>query len=257
MKIVKPTPAERILLELGINSPEDIDLEAIAWSLGAAVDYEPLDGCEALIVGSNNNAVIVVNSESSDERKRFSISHEIGHWHHHRGKTLFCANGDVGNPGNSSLNPERQADDFASDLILPNYMIVPVLNRIRRITLSSVREVANQFKASVTATFIKIVKSGDFPIVLVCHNTAGRRWSWPSKVVPGWWRLRPDLDPESFAYDLMFKGSSEERWPRKIGADAWFDFKGCGRYEVEEQSFWVARDESLTVLTIPDNGLGG
>lgn len=75
-------------------------------------------------------------------------------------------------------------------------------------------------------------------------------------MVPGWWRLQSDLDSESFAHGVLFSGASEEKWPRKIGADAWFDFKGCSRYEVEEQSFWVARDEILTVLTILDNGLG-
>ncbi len=47
------TPAEKILLSLGIKSPKDIDLETIAWTLGAAVQYEPLDGCEALIIGSD------------------------------------------------------------------------------------------------------------------------------------------------------------------------------------------------------------
>ena len=55
-------------------------------------------------------------------------------------------------------------------------------------------EIADQFKASVTATLIKIVKSGDHPIVLVCHDCSGRRWSWPSSMVPGWWRLQSDLD---------------------------------------------------------------
>jgi hypothetical protein len=36
-------PAERILLELGIERPPDIDLEAIAWTLGAMVKYRTLD----------------------------------------------------------------------------------------------------------------------------------------------------------------------------------------------------------------------
>src|SRR3954449_6498714 len=100
------TPAERILIGLAIQSPSDIDLEAIAWSLGAAVDYRPLQGCEALIVGSEKRAVIVVNSGSRPERQRFSVGHEIGHWHHHRGRQLFCGPKDIGNPRNSPLNPE-------------------------------------------------------------------------------------------------------------------------------------------------------
>jgi hypothetical protein len=30
--------------------------------------------------------------------------------------------------------------------------------------------------------------------------------------------------------------------PRKIGADAWFDFRNCDRFEVEEQSFMLRGD---------------
>jgi hypothetical protein len=79
-------PAERLLLDLGIGKPQDIDLEAIAWALGAAVNYRPLDKCEAMIVGGDRRAIITVNSKSIPVRRRFSIAHELGHWHHHRGR---------------------------------------------------------------------------------------------------------------------------------------------------------------------------
>src|ERR1700688_1115425 len=237
------TPAERILLGLGIRAPKDIDLESIAWSCGALIEYEPLDGCEALIIGSSKKAVILVNNTSREERQRFSAAHEIGHWHHHRGKVLFCSGKDIGNLVQGPLNPERQADEFASDLILPNYMLMPLFTRMPRVVLSAVRGIAGEFRASVTATLIRMVRSNCFPIVVVSHGKTGKRWGWAATMVPGWWCLRTDLDRESFAYGLLFAGAAEEKWPRKIGAEAWFDFKGCDRYEVEEQSFWAAREE--------------
>ena len=64
------TPAERILKSLGIEAPGEIDLEAIAWTRGAVVDYRPLDRCEATIVGSKRKVVIAVNSRSPPERRR-------------------------------------------------------------------------------------------------------------------------------------------------------------------------------------------
>ncbi len=78
------THAERILKSLGIEAPGEIDLEAIAWTRSAVVDYRPLDRCEATIVGSKKKAVIAVNSRSPLERRRFSLAHELGHWHHHK-----------------------------------------------------------------------------------------------------------------------------------------------------------------------------
>src|SRR6516164_11685753 len=153
------TPAERILLSLGITSPREIDLEAIAWSRGAVVNFRPLEKCEATIVGSQTRAVITVNNRSISERQRFSIAHELGHWHHHRGRVLFCGQKDVGNPANDANNPEQQADRFASDLILPNYLLGPRISKARRLTLALVRELREEFQASLTATLLKLVKS--------------------------------------------------------------------------------------------------
>ena len=72
-------PAEALLKSLGVNAPDDIDLEAIAWHVGAIVRYQRLDNCEAQIVGLGNRSVITVNSDSSSTRRRFSIGHELGH----------------------------------------------------------------------------------------------------------------------------------------------------------------------------------
>ncbi len=43
--------AERVLASLGITEPREIDVEAIAWHLGAKVKYRELDTCEARIWG--------------------------------------------------------------------------------------------------------------------------------------------------------------------------------------------------------------
>jgi Zn-dependent peptidase ImmA (M78 family) len=250
------TPAERILLSLGITSPREIDLEAIAWSRGAVVNFRPLEKCEATIVGSQTRAVITVNNRSISERQRFSIAHELGHWHHHRGRVLFCGQKDVGNPANDANNPEQQADRFASDLILPNYLLGPRISKARRLTLALVRELREEFQASLTATLLKLVKSNRFPIIAVCHGQQGRHWFQRADMVPGWWFPSDELNAESFAFELLFKGIDENSFPRKIGADAWFGFRNADRYELQEQSFRLPNDEVLTLLTIPAEGLG-
>jgi Zn-dependent peptidase ImmA (M78 family) len=166
------TAAERILMGLGISDPKEIDLEAIAWSRGVLVEYRPLDGCDATIVGSAQKAVIAVNSRRSPERRRFSIGHELGHWHHHKGRILFCGGNDVDNPADDALNPERHADEFASDLILPNYLLHPRLRKIKRITLAVPRVVGHAFSASLTAILLKTVQS----------NASHSSWSATTRV---------------------------------------------------------------------------
>lgn len=248
-------PAERILLDLGIKSPQDIDLEAIAWTLGAAVNYQPLDNCEALIVGGRQRAIITVNARAIPVRQRFSIAHEIGHLHYHRGRILFCGEKDVGNPDHSMTDPETQADQFASDLILPNFLFKPRIAKMKRLSLGGIREISSEFDVSDTATLLKLVNSDEFPILAVCHNRTGRRWFRRAPMIPSWWFPRSELDSESFAFEMLFGGVSESRFPRKIGADAWFEFHGVSRFEIQEQSFPLPNREVLTLLILPDEAV--
>ena len=249
------TAAERLLIRLGVSSAQDIDLDAIAWHLGAAVKYRHMDTADGTIVGSPKRAIIAINSSTIPARQRFSLAHELGHWHQHRGQVLFCGPGDIGNFLGGPLDPERQADTFASDLILPGYLVRPKILKLKRPALAFAREIAEEFKASMTATLIKILNEDRFPIVLVCHGKDRRRWFRRATMVPQWWFPREDLDVQTFAFEILHNKAAEDSFPRKNGAGAWFDFRNVDRYEVQEQSFPLPNEEVLTVLTIPEEGL--
>jgi Zn-dependent peptidase ImmA (M78 family) len=85
--------AEKILLDLGITSPIDINLDIIAWSQGVKVNRRTLENCEAWIIGDTEEAIISVNSNTATSRQRFSIAHELGHWQNDRGASLFAQHG--------------------------------------------------------------------------------------------------------------------------------------------------------------------
>jgi hypothetical protein len=250
------TPAERLLMGLGVSSPKEIDLEAIAWHLCALVKYRRMDHADATIIGSLNHAVISVNSSSIPTRRRFSIAHELGHWHHHRGQVLFCGESDIGGFAGGPLDPERQADQFAADLVLPSYLVLPYIRKLKKLTLAAVRDIATEFVASTTATLMRIVNEDRFPILVVCHGKDRRRWFRRSNMVPSWWFPREDLDADTFAFEILHGNASEDSFPRKNGAGAWFEFGNVDRHEILEQSFPLPNDEVLTVLTIPESGLG-
>src|SRR6266581_2614351 len=116
--------SERLLQRFGIDRPAQIDLEAIAYELGALVVYGDLDGCDARIVGHGKSAIITVNSNSSCERQRFSIGHEIGHWAEGwRGKGFLCGRDDIREsapPSEAKRDAEVRANRFAADLLLPD-----------------------------------------------------------------------------------------------------------------------------------------
>jgi hypothetical protein len=58
--------------------------------------------------------------------------------------------------------------------------------------------------------------------------------------------------PRNVRREYVVRRRRRGNFPRKMPADAWFGFKGCDRFEVEEQSFRLPGDEVLTVLRLPD-----
>jgi hypothetical protein len=98
----------------------------------------------------------------------------------------------------------------------------------------------------------KLVAIDRFPIMVVRHGLSGRTWFSRPTHIPTYWFPRQELDPEGPAFDLLFKGGKEDTFPRKIGADACFEFRGVDRYEVQEQSFALPNNEIMTLLILPE-----
>jgi len=247
--------AEKLLQSLGISEPEEIDLEVIAWSKNAKIREVPLDGCEARIFGHNGRAIIQVKEDSIPTRKRFSIGHEIGHWIHHKNQMLTCKKTDIGCYGRTVTNPERIADEFSSDLLLPNYIFEPVTRNFAAFNLKTITELSNIFQVSKTAVALKLLAIEIAPSVIVCSDKMGRKWYRRSRNISEYWHPQKALDPESPAFGLLFGNDTESTYPRRIGADAWFTHKHADRYEIKEQSFKVQSDEIITILIVEDDGL--
>jgi len=244
------TPAERLLQELGVTEPDEIDLEAIAYHVGAHIRYRPLDGCEARIIGYRDTAIISVNSNSSFQRKRFSISHELGHWQHHRGKSLVCRMEEY-RPHNP-FSPERVADSYAADLLMPQYLFRPRARQLDKLNFKAVSALADSFRTSQTATAIRLVESDHSPALLVCHGHHSRKWFTRAPMVPERWFPRDALDAASFAFSILFGNGRDDPIPRRIGADAWFDRWDAERFEIHEQTMRTGPDEVVTILLISD-----
>lgn len=251
--VMQLTPAERLLQELGVTEPEEIYLEAIAFHVGARVRYRPLDGCEARIIGSNDAAIITVNERSSYRRKRFSIAHELGHWCHHRGKALVCRAEEY--RPRDPLSPERIADGYAADLIMPKYLFRPAAQQHQKLNFKAVNALAEIFDTSLTATAIRLVEGDHSPAMLVCHGRQGRKWFTRGPSVPSRWFPKEELDAESFAFGVLYGDNADDQIPRKIGADAWFDRFEAANHEVHEQTIRTGEDEILTLVLISDLGM--
>ncbi len=245
------SPAENLLRDLGVTAAKDIDIEAIAYHVRAIVKYRPLNGCEGRIIGTNDRAVITVNSQAIPARQRFSVAHELGHWHHHRGRTLMCLSDDISNHTKGALNPERVADGYAADLLMPRFLLRPMAKEIGKVSFQAVEALRREFKTSITATAIRLVEYGPEPAILIRHTMKGRKWFTRSGDIPRKWFPRNELDAGSDAMEVLY-GRAERSSRSLIGADAWFDRRDAEKYELYEETRRIADGEILTLLVFKD-----
>lgn len=250
--------AEELLTSLGIREPSEIDLEAIAFYCGAEVKEAPLTGCEAQIDGYKDQAIITINSNSSLERKRFSIGHELGHWKYHRGQSFICRTDDIDNAQRnySANDPEVIADNYSADLLLPDYLFSPMAQQAGHSSFDVILELKENFSTSIAATALKYIQHSNEPTMLVCHGQNGRRWFKRGNGVPTELFPNNDLDHESYAMDVLYQRSSQQR-PNKIGADAWFSTRYADRYEVYEHSIPFVTGQILTMISWRDEEMFG
>ena len=248
-------PEELLRLAL-VDSPDDIDLEVIAFEAGLEVRDRALVGCEATLLGYGDKGIVTVTTGVSPERRRFSIAHEVGHWEQHRGQSFVCRVEERA-LDKAARTKEREADDYASSLMMPTDLFKEAIRSSKGgVAIPMISALATTFKASFPAAAIRYVELSGEPVVLIFNGTGahkGRRWSSRSKRVPEHLWLSRDLDEDSFASDLLSAPVTTKR-VGKMPAEAWFESVDQDRYEVQEQS--VRFPEGIyTVLHLTDEEL--
>jgi len=247
----KHRPAEDLIKKYGIDHPHDIDLEAIAYCEGVEVRYRALQGYEARLVGFKDRAIATITTNTIQTRQRYSLGHELGHWHHHRGLSFECrVNEDEALNTQKSI-VERVADEYSADLLMPTFMFSPLASQHPVPGFHTIEELTNTFNTSMLSTAIRFIDAAVSPSILICHRPQGRQWFKATHDIPRHWFPKDQLDADSYAMDALYKGSTQRK-PNKIGADSWFDRYNADRYDVYEHSKKLG-DAVYTLLTIEDD----
>ncbi|MES2040088.1 MAG: ImmA/IrrE family metallo-endopeptidase [Pseudomonadota bacterium] len=243
------SPAERILWGLGITDPCDIDLDAIAFSLGATIKRRKLDGCEARLVASGDSAIITVDTQSILTRQRFSIAHEICHWRLDRGRGGFlCTKDDISPRDGAAREGETLANNFASQMILPDYLFNPHAAG-KLVNLEVVEKIAALFSASLTATAIKLVRNATIPAWIVCHRQQGIAWFFKNKAVPEELFLRKNLHEDTDGFAILFDSGNKKTRIKLESGSLWFSNRDASRYKVSTQSMKVPDGTVISVVS--------
>lgn len=233
-----------------MTEPQHIDLEAIALSRGASVRYRHLDGCEARLVANGDCAIISVDSSSQRGRQRFSLAHELAHWVCDRERGSFaCAKDDIGPQNAEEKSIEASANVFASQLVLPDYLVAPWLQG-RRMVLATAGDLKQDFDTSLTAAAIRLCKRAPMPACVACHGKAKRHWYVKNLLWPFELSVVRQLHQDTIAFTMAFGGGSGMQAPKRGPANHWLSGPGVFQLTVETQSALLNDDAVLTFLTI-------
>jgi hypothetical protein len=152
---VPPSPVEEIAGSLLLLDVVDID--DIRTVDGAPQDAGPISGM--LTTADRTIWVDRLESERSQGRRRFTIAHELGHWllHAQRGEEnnfeRFCRAPDL-DPDADPAKQEREANDFAAELLMPEEIISTVAPECG----FNLGLLASQFDVSVPALELRLTK---------------------------------------------------------------------------------------------------
>jgi hypothetical protein len=163
-----------------------------------------------------------------------------------RGKIAFSCTEQVLVREWSDDNPERRANRYAADLLLPRKIFEPYARTLPA-TFASARTLAKTFETSVTSAAIRVVEVGSYPSMIICSEVSGRKWFTRSPLVPS--SLWPTRAPGkgSVAAKLL-SGSAHADGPEEVDADEWIEHPNSSGYTVIEDSVGAGTGTVLTML---------
>jgi Zn-dependent peptidase ImmA (M78 family) len=153
--------ARKLLSELDIKSAP-IYPRKVARDLGISVWERKADsGYDGYLISANGAWGIMINSSiRSKARRRFTVAHELGHYYidHHNGTSYQCFGKDIGVISSSARQEEREANEFAVELLMPDELFRKDI-RQRDIGLETVNSLATKYGTSMTSTAIRYARS--------------------------------------------------------------------------------------------------
>lgn len=153
--------ARRLLSELDINELP-IYPRKIARRLGIFVWEKEADSSyDGYLISANGAWGIMVNSSiRSKARKRFTVAHELGHYciDHHNGTGYQCFGRDIGVISASARQDEREANEFAVELLMPDRLFRKDVRQLS-IGLETINSLADKYRTSMTSTAIRYARS--------------------------------------------------------------------------------------------------
>jgi hypothetical protein len=233
-----------------IPVPMEPYLEDVQAVLRVETDMGPDEaGCSITLGGKR---YICVNAHDREERRRFTICHEIAHI------VLGLRSDHEAQPWWSAKRPlaERLCDVFGAELLLPVDLFQPVAEEAV-VGLAGIERLASDFCASFTATGSRYAASVSTPCAFVLSEDGQIRYSSRSKALidaRAWIPPRREVPNTTLSHRVR-NGDLQERC--EVDADVWFDGWERGGTLLEEARHLPQWDQTVSFLWFENEELPG
>jgi len=231
--------AKELLEEIGFDEITEIPMDIFVAGLGATLIEEHLPNSDGKIIRGTTKTLIKVNSDIQfEERRRFTIAHEVGHYLLHSKLEL-----EVHNETTNSLNwfnsteqqakkgiQEWEANDFAAELLMPEALVRKETFK-KKFSPDLVRDLSIRFRTSLTSIIYRLLSLDIYPLFVVFISGGTVRYWSKSKTF--WVRVQniTKLPPPANSvaeeyieagYEFLYQGTDKAQI---IAKSTWFELR--------------------------------
>lgn len=143
---------------------DPLDIKTVAEKIfGLEIKEDKFDkGISGFLERIGNKWCIFINQNENELRKRFTIAHELGHFVKHRDKYMISGSStpDLVFFRDNSIDPvEKEANDFAADLLMPKDIFISKIKS----GCNTLEKLSTAFQLSTSAVKYRAYKLGLIP----------------------------------------------------------------------------------------------
>lgn len=155
------------------NSPYDL-CKALGIDI---VSDKPMLNDGYLVCERGYKLIFVSSRIQNFHRRKFVVSHEIGHFFLHRAKLYSCANiSEISFSVINTSKQENEANQFASEYLMPQEKLAHLLPP-KHLHFSDISKIASFFDVSMTFAALKSVRlSKTEDEILICYDGQKLKW---------------------------------------------------------------------------------
>lgn len=219
--------------EIGIEGPDEIELEDVIIGRGGFVKYMSMGKIDGRIVYGKSISTVFINSDIKYEgRRRFALAHELGHLEMHKGSKIHDDGASLNwfNEMETKLkrgNHEYEANQFATEFLMPMDSFKKSAKG-KKLSPQLIRDLATEYNTSLTSVAFRYFEADLFPMAMF-HIFKGKVRYWKrSSDLRGYIKNITKLPPpeDSLAteyitanYDPLYK---QDELAQPIDKSTWF-----------------------------------